>query len=78
MMLHAPSSPLAERMRPTKLEDLIGQEHLVGEQGIIRKAIQTGNVPSMILWGGPQTCRAVDDTIVSETGPRGNRVLDLR
>jgi putative ATPase len=40
-------------MRPSKLDDLIGQEHLVGPNGIIRKAIQTGNVPSMILWGPP-------------------------
>lgn len=45
--------PLAERMRPSKLEDLIGQQHLVGENGIIRKAIATGNIPSMILWGPP-------------------------
>lgn len=47
------ATPLAERMRPSKLEDLIGQEHLVGPNGIIRKAIQSGNVPSMILWGPP-------------------------
>ncbi len=47
------TSPLAERMRPSKLEDLIGQQHLVGENGIIRKAITSGNVPSMILWGPP-------------------------
>lgn len=40
-------------MRPTKLTELIGQEHLVGENGIIKKAIATGNVPSMILWGPP-------------------------
>src|SRR6185436_18783721 len=45
--------PLAERMRPTKLEELVGQEHLTGDNGVIRKAIQTGNVPSMILWGPP-------------------------
>ncbi len=45
--------PLAERMRPSKLDDLIGQEHLVGSDGIIRKAISTGNIPSMILWGPP-------------------------
>lgn len=45
--------PLAERMRPTKLSELIGQEHLVGEGGIIRKAIASGNIPSMILWGPP-------------------------
>ncbi|MBX2943213.1 MAG: replication-associated recombination protein A [Cyclobacteriaceae bacterium] len=40
-------------MRPTKLSELIGQEHLVGEGGIIRKAIASGNIPSMILWGPP-------------------------
>lgn len=45
--------PLAERMRPAKLDELIGQEHLTGASGVIRKAIQTGNVPSMILWGPP-------------------------
>ncbi|HEY5690835.1 MAG TPA: replication-associated recombination protein A [Cyclobacteriaceae bacterium] len=52
MLLNA-QLPLAERMRPSKLEDLIGQEHLVGKNGIIRKAIETGNIPSMILWGPP-------------------------
>jgi putative ATPase len=45
--------PLAERMRPTKLEELVGQEHLTGPNGVIRKAIQSGNIPSMILWGPP-------------------------
>lgn len=51
-MLHT-AQPLAERMRPTRLDDLIGQGHLTGPEGIIRKAIQTGFVPSMILWGPP-------------------------
>ncbi len=45
--------PLAERMRPTKLSELVGQEHLVGEGGVIRNAIASGNIPSMILWGPP-------------------------
>lgn len=45
--------PLAERMRPTRLDELIGQEHLTGKGGVIRKAIQSGNIPSMILWGPP-------------------------
>lgn len=40
-------------MRPARLDDLIGQEHLTGKNGVIRKAIQTGNIPSMILWGPP-------------------------
>jgi len=40
-------------MRPSRLEDLVGQEHLTGKNGVIRKAIAAGNVPSMILWGPP-------------------------
>jgi len=46
-------APLAERMRPVKLDELVGQEHLTGTNGVIRKAIQTGSIPSMILWGPP-------------------------
>lgn len=52
-MLTSALPPLAERMRPSRLEELVGQQHLVGESGIIRKAILSGNVPSMILWGPP-------------------------
>jgi putative ATPase len=52
MLFNSPS-PLAERMRPSTLDDLIGQEHLVGANGIIRRAVQSGNIPSMILWGPP-------------------------
>jgi len=44
---------LAERMRPKKLDELVGQEHLTGPGGVIRKAIQHGTIPSMILWGPP-------------------------
>jgi putative ATPase len=45
--------PLAERMRPRKLDELVGQEHLTGQNGVIRKSIQNGIIPSMILWGPP-------------------------
>mgnify|MGYP002713017469 CR=1 FL=1 len=45
--------PLAERMRPTSLSELIGQEHLVGEGSILRSVIASGSLPSMILWGPP-------------------------
>ena len=45
--------PLAERLRPQALDDYIGQEHLVGKDGVFRKFIETGNVPSFILWGPP-------------------------
>lgn len=45
--------PLAERLRPIQLEDYIGQEHLVGPDGIIRRMIESGRVNSFILWGPP-------------------------
>jgi putative ATPase len=45
--------PLAERMRPTTLDEYIGQSHLVGENAILRRAIESGNLPSLILWGPP-------------------------
>ena len=47
------SIPLAERLRPRKLDEYIGQEHLVGRNGVFRKLLETGNVPSFILWGPP-------------------------
>ncbi len=45
--------PLAERMRPKTLADYIGQRHLVGENAVLRRAVEAGRVPSMILWGPP-------------------------
>lgn len=45
--------PLAERLRPTTLEEYVGQKHLVGTDGIIRKMIMSGKVNSFILWGPP-------------------------
>ncbi len=47
------AAPLAERLRPTSLDDYIGQEHLVGKRGIFRKFLESGNIPSFILWGPP-------------------------
>ena len=46
-------TPLAERMRPKTLDQYIGQQHLVGEGAVLRKAIDSGNIPSFILWGPP-------------------------
>ncbi len=47
------SIPLAERLRPNNLDEYIGQEHLVGKGAVLRKIIESGNIPSMILWGPP-------------------------
>ncbi|HNR73776.1 MAG: AAA ATPase [Bacteroidetes bacterium OLB12] len=68
-------TPLAERMRPSKLEDLIGQEHLVGPNGIIRKAIQSGNVPSMILWGPPGVGKTTIANIIANEVKRPFQML---
>lgn len=46
-------APLATRMRPRTLHEFVGQEHLVGEGRVLRRAIESGQVPSMILWGPP-------------------------
>jgi putative ATPase len=47
------NQPLADRLRPKDLDEFRGQEHLVGEKGVLRKAIESGNIPSFILWGPP-------------------------
>ena len=47
------STPLAERLRPASFDDYIGQSHLVGTDGVFRRFLESGNVPSFILWGPP-------------------------
>lgn len=69
------NAPLAERMRPSRLEDLIGQEHLVGATGIIRKVIQSGNIPSMILWGPPGVGKTTIANIIANEVKRPFQVL---
>lgn len=49
------SIPLAEQLRPTNWEEFVGQEHLVGKNGVIRKLLSTKTLPSIILWGPPGT-----------------------
>lgn len=58
--------PLAEQLRPTTLEAYIGQEHLVGKDSILYKAIVSGNVPSMILWGPPGVGKTTLAYIISK------------
>lgn len=59
--------PLAERLRPQTLADLIGQEHLSGENSVLQKAIQKGKVPSMILWGPPGVGKTTLANIIATT-----------
>ena len=51
--LRGKEAPLAARMRPTNLEEFVGQEQLVGKGRVLRKAIEAGQLPSIILWGPP-------------------------
>lgn len=51
--MYEPAKPLAERIRPVNLDELIGQDHLAGKNAILRKAISSGILPSMIFWGPP-------------------------
>jgi len=46
-------APLATRMRPTSFNEFVGQEHLIGEGRVLRKAIESGRIPSIVLWGPP-------------------------
>jgi putative ATPase len=48
-----PAVPLAERMRPKSLADYVGQQHLVGEGAVLRRAVESKNLASLILWGPP-------------------------
>ena len=58
--------PLAEILRPDSLNGYIGQRHLVGKDAILRKAIESGNIPSMILWGPPGVGKTTLAVIISK------------
>lgn len=59
--------PLAERMRPTQLDDIVGQSHLLGPGGSLRQAISADRLPSMILWGEPGCGKTTLASVISRT-----------
>ena len=64
------NEPLAERIRPKKLEDYISQQHLVGKKGILTSHIKQGIIPSLILWGPPGTGKTTLANIIANVSGR--------
>jgi putative ATPase len=60
-------APLADRMRPKTLDEIVGQDHLLGQGKILRQAIETDHIPSMILWGPPGSGKTTLAMIISST-----------
>jgi putative ATPase len=61
------NQPLADRLRPKSLNEFCGQEHLLGKNAVLRKVIESGNIPSLILWGPPGVGKTTLAWIIANT-----------
>ena len=59
------TKPLAERLRPTSFDEVVGQQHLIGKNGIIRKLIENNRIPNMIFYGPPGTGKTTVANIIA-------------
>ena len=71
----ANQQPLADRIRPTSLDEVVGQKHLVGENGILRRLLESGRIPNMIFSGPPGTGKTTCANIIAKAS--GMRLVKL-
>ena len=69
------SLPLPERMRPESMQEMVGQEHLIGPQGLVTKTLEAGGVHSMIFWGPPGTGKTTLSRLIA--GRAGARFIQI-
>src|SRR5512135_30550 len=60
-------APLADRMRPRTLDEIVGQDHLLGRGKVLRQAIESDHLPSMILWGPPGSGKTTLAMVIATT-----------
>lgn len=73
-----PDAPLSERMRPRVLDEVVGQDHLLARDSLLRAAIECGRLPSIILWGPPGTGKtSIARAVVSSCGSSFYRFVSL-
>lgn len=66
-MLFDSQIPLAERMRPNTIDEIVGQEHITGKGSMLRTALENGTIPSMILWGPPGVGKTTLANVITQT-----------
>jgi putative ATPase len=64
--MDSPKAPLGDRMRPQKIEDMVGQDHLLGPKSVLRRALQTGHIFSVIFWGPPGSGKSTLAKLIAE------------
>ena len=70
--------PLADEIRPQTLDDVVGQQHILGENGMLRRIILSGNIPNMIFYGSSGTGKTTVARIIAERTNRSLRRLNRR